>query len=152
MNVTYTKDFIGGTFMKLLIKKIKLDLSPTQILVLGFLAVTIIGAIILNLPISSAGENRVGFIDAIFTSTSAVCVTGLVVLDTATDYSMFGQMIILLLIQVGGLGFMTITTAFFILLGKKITLKERLIIQEALNQYTISGMVRLTKKILLGTF
>jgi trk system potassium uptake protein TrkH len=133
-------------------KKIDVDLKPTQILVLGFLLLIAIGTLLLNLPIASRSGECVGFIDALFTSTSAVCVTGLVVVDTFEHWTLFGQVVILLLIQVGGLGFMTITTTLFILLGRKIRLKERLIIQEALNQYTISGMVRLSKNILLGTF
>lgn len=140
--------------VKLSIKNFDFKLSPTQILVLGFLIVIVFGTFLLNLPIayiSQNGEQRVGFLNALFTATSAVCVTGLVVVNTLSEWTIFGKVVILLLIQIGGLGFMTITTAFFILLGKKITLRERLIIQEALNQNTLSGMVRLTKKILMGT-
>jgi len=128
------------------------DLHPTQILVLGFAAVILIGAILLNLPIASQDGQSVGFINALFTATSAVCVTGLVVVDTLTHWTIFGQIIILFLIQIGGLGFMTMGTLFAIIVGKKITLKERLIIQEALNQFNISGVVRLTKYILIMTF
>ena len=138
--------------MNYISKKKKINLSPTQILVVGFLFLIILGTILLSLPIASTAEGSIGFVDSIFTATSSVCVTGLVVLETSQDFTLFGQIVILLLIQIGGLGFMTITTAFFILVGKKITLKERLVIQEALNQYSISGMVRLTKKIILGTF
>ncbi|TCT14693.1 trk system potassium uptake protein TrkH [Natranaerovirga pectinivora] len=133
-------------------KRFTIDLSPAQILVLGFLFVIFLGGFLLNLPIASRDGDSVGFINAIFTATSAVCVTGLVVVNTLAHWTLFGQIVILVLIQIGGLGFMTMTTAIFILIGRKITLKERLIIQEALNEYTLSGMVRLIRKILLGTF
>lgn len=132
-------------------KHFSINLRPTQILVLGFLLMIMVGSILLNLPISSSNGKSIGYIDALFTATSAVCVTGLVVANTLVQWSVFGKIVILVLIQVGGLGFMTITTTLFILLGKKIRLKERLIIQEALNQYTLSGMVRLTRNIFLGT-
>ncbi|MCT4543346.1 MAG: TrkH family potassium uptake protein [Vallitalea sp.] len=131
--------------------KYKIDLKPTQILVLGFLSLIIIGAILLNLPIASANHQSIGFVDALFTATSAVCVTGLVVVNTLHYWSIFGKVVIIILIQIGGLGVMTFATMFFIIMGRKIRLKERLIIQEALNQYTISGMVRLTRNVLLGT-
>lgn len=129
----------------------KLELSPAQFLVLGFFLVIVVGSFLLNLPIASKDGESVGFINAIFTATSAVCVTGLVVVNTLANWTLFGKIIILLLIQIGGLGFMTLTTSIFILIGRKITFKERLIIQEALNEYTLAGMVRLIKKILLGT-
>lgn len=129
----------------------KVGLKPTQILVLGFLAVILLGSFLLNLPIASNNGENVGFINAFFTATSAVCVTGLVVVNTLEQWTLFGKTVIILLIQIGGLGFMTLATALFIIMGKKITLRERLIIQEALNQYSLSGMVRLTKNILIGT-
>lgn len=131
---------------------VQLDLAPTQILVMGFAIVILIGATLLNLPIASQDGQSVGFINALFTSTSAVCVTGLVVVDTGTHWTTFGKTVILILIQVGGLGFMTMATMFFVLLGKKISLKERLVMQEALNQYSLAGIVRFTKYILVGTF
>ncbi len=131
--------------------KIKIDLKPTQVLVLGFLLVILFGALLLNLPFASRDGNSIGYIDALFTATSAVCVTGLAVVNTLSHWSLFGKIVILILIQVGGLGIMTITTTFFIILGKKIRLKERLIMQEALNQYTLSGMVRLTRNVFVGT-
>ncbi|KAB3535415.1 Trk family potassium uptake protein [Alkaliphilus pronyensis] len=132
------------------IENIKLD--PTQVLVLGFASVVLIGAMLLNLPIASVNGRSIGFLDALFTSTSAVCVTGLVVVDTGTYWTVFGKTVILILIQVGGLGFMTMATLFAIVLGRKISLKERLIIQQALNQNDLSGLVRFTQYILLGTF
>jgi len=129
----------------------RFKLNPAQILVLGFASVILIGSILLNLPIASKDGQSIGFINAFFTATSAVCVTGLVVVDTATHWTIFGQVIILLLIQVGGLGFMTMATLFALLFGKRISLRERLVMQEALNQFNISGIVRLTQYILLTT-
>ncbi|SHK11039.1 trk system potassium uptake protein TrkH [Anaerobranca californiensis DSM 14826] len=130
--------------------KDKKALTPARILVGGFLSLILIGTILLSLPISSV-EGSIGIIDALFTATSAVCVTGLVVVDTGTHFTLFGQLVILGLIQAGGLGFMTMATLIFLLLGKKITLKERLVIQEALNQFSLEGLVRLTKYILIFT-
>ncbi|SHH24253.1 TrkH family potassium uptake protein [Tepidibacter thalassicus] len=127
-------------------------LSPAQFMVLGFAIIILLGALFLNLPIASQNGESVGFINALFTSTSAVCVTGLVVVDTGTHWTVFGKTIIIILIQVGGLGFMSMATLFSILIGKKICLHQRLLIQEALNQYDLSGLVRLTRHILVGTF
>lgn len=132
-------------------KNNRLNLSPSQILVLGFASLIFIGAILLNLPIASRDGQSIGFINAFFTATSSVCVTGLVVVDTGTHWSVFGQTVILLLIQIGGLGIMTMATLFALLLGKKINLRERLVMQEALNQFSISGIVRLTKYIFFTT-
>ncbi len=108
------------------------------------------GAVLLSLPIASKA-GRLPFLDALFTATSAVCVTGLVVVDTGTYFTMFGQTIILLLIQIGGLGIMSAATIVFILLGRRITLRERLVIKEALNQLDIEGVVRLVQTIVLLT-
>lgn len=127
------------------------QLKPAQVLVLGFALTILLGAILLNLPIATQSGKSVGLVNAIFTSTSAVCVTGLAVVDTGTYWSVFGQSVILLLIQIGGLGFMTMGTSIAIILGKKISLRNRLIIQEALNQFSISGVVRLTKYIVMTT-
>jgi len=127
------------------------NLAPTQILAMGFALVILVGSMLLNLPISSQDGRSIGFIDALFTSASAVCVTGLVVVDTGTHWTVFGKTIILILIQIGGLGFMSLATMFAVLLGKKISLKERLVIQESLSQNTLSGVVRFTQYILLGT-
>ena len=124
-------------------------LNPMQILSLGFLLIILIGGILLSLPISSSTGEYTSFIDAVFTSTSAVCVTGLVVFDTATHWSLFGKVVIISLIQIGGLGFMTIATMISLIRGKKINLKERLLIQESLNQIDLSGIVSLTRKIIL---
>lgn len=126
--------------------------SPPQILAIGFISVILCGTLLLTLPISTVVGKGLPFIDALFTATSAVCVTGLVVVDTGTVFSIFGQSVILLLIQIGGLGFMTFATFFAILLGKKINLKERMLLQEAYNQSTLEGIVRLAKYIFLVAF
>ena len=119
---------------------------------MGFGSLILIGAILLNLPIATQGGKSIGFINALFTSASAVCVTGLVVVNTGEFWSLFGQIVIILLIQIGGLGFMTMATIGALIIGKKITLKERLIIKEQLNQETMSGLVKLTKYAVLSTF
>lgn len=126
-----------------------LKFSPPQILVLGFAAIILVGAILLMLPISSTTGETLPFIDAFFTATSATCVTGLVVVDTGTYFSTFGQIVIMLLIQVGGLGFMTMATLFALVFKRKISLKDRLLLQEAMNQSSMEGIVRLIKKVLI---
>ena len=127
-------------------------MQPTQIMVLGFAIIIIIGALLLSLPIATQSGESVGFLDAIFTATSAVCVTGLIVVDTSTYWSMFGQVVIIGLIQIGGLGFMTATTLFALLIKKKINLRERLLLQESLNQGDLSGLVKLTRYVIIMTF
>lgn len=126
-----------------------LKLSPPQILVLGFASIILIGALLLMLPISSTSGNSVKFIDALFTSTSATCVTGLVVLDTGTSFTIFGKTVIMILIQIGGLGFMTMATLFSLVLKRKISLRDRLILQEAMNQGSMEGIVRLIRRVLI---
>ncbi|WP_051128152.1 TrkH family potassium uptake protein [Paenibacillus sp. HW567] len=126
-----------------------LKLAPPQILVLGFAAVILTGTLLLMLPVSSASGHSLKFIDALFTATSATCVTGLVVVDTGTYFSTFGQVVILLLIQVGGLGFMTMATLFALVFKRKISLRDRLILQEAMNQGSMEGIVRLIRKVLI---
>jgi len=128
------------------------ELNPPRVLALGFMTLILVGSILLNLPMASADGNSIGILDALFTSASAVCVTGLIVVNTATHWSMFGKVIILLLIQIGGLGIMTMATMVALIMGKKISFKERLIIKEQLNQDTMSGMVRLILYVLAMTF
>ena len=132
-------------------KKMKVYLDPPKILVLGFAIVIMIGAFLLTLPIATEDGKGLSFLNALFTSTSATCVTGLVVVDTGDTFTRFGEIIILLLIQIGGLGFMTFASFFFLLLGKKISLKERLLLQESLNNVSIAGIVKLVKRILIFT-
>lgn len=135
---------------KLLIKTNTME--PAQVMVIGFGVVILFGGLILNLPIAAKSGKSVGLLNALFTSTSAVCVTGLVVVDTSTYWNEFGQLVIITLIQIGGLGFMTIATMFSLLTGKKINLRERLLIQESLNQRDLSGLVKLTRYIIMMTF
>jgi trk system potassium uptake protein TrkH len=127
-------------------------MTPSRVLVLGFAVVILFGALLLTLPRATQDGLGLPFLNAAFTATSAVCVTGLVVVDTGTTFTLFGQWVILLLIQVGGLGFMTFATMFAMILGKRITLKERLLLQEALNQVSVEGVVRLTKSVLQISF
>jgi len=134
-----------------LLKK-KLKVTPTQIIVIGFAAIIFIGALLLNLPAASINNQPLGYVNALFTATSAVCVTGFIVVDTGTHWTVFGKVVLLLLVQIGGLGFMTMSTLLALLLGRKITLKERLLIQESLNQFNLEGLVRLTKNIIITTF
>ena len=130
----------------------KFKLNAVQVLVIGFALVILTGALLLTLPISSADGTPTSFIDSLFTATSATCITGLVTLDTATHWSTFGKVVIITLIQVGGLGFMAFTTLFALILGKKITLKQRLIMQEAMNTFSIQGLVSMMRYILIFTF
>lgn len=133
-------------------KLLKFDLNPPRVLVLGFLALILMGGILLSIPQATASGNNTSFLDALFTSASASCVTGLVVLNTADHWSIFGQVIILLLIQAGGLGIMTMATIVSLIAGKKISLKERLIIKEQMNQETLSGLVKLIRYVIFLTF
>ena len=123
-----------------------------QIIIWGFIAIILIGALLLMLPVSSKAGIITPFNEALFTSTSAVCVTGLVVQDTATYWSLFGQGIILVLIQIGGLGVITIAVSFALLSGRKISLMQRSVMQEAISAPKVGGIVRLTGFILKGTF
>lgn len=130
----------------------KTKLKPAQVFVLGFATIILIGAFILNLPLVTVSGERVGFVNALFTSTSAVCVTGLVVVDTGTYWNTFGQIVIISLIQIGGLGFMTMASLIAMLIGKRISLTGRLMMQESLSAFNISGVVRLTKYVVIMTF
>lgn len=127
-------------------------LNPPQVLAIGFMFIIIMGALILNLGISSSNGKSIGFLNALFTSASAVCVTGLSVINSATDLSLFGQVVLVSLIQIGGLGIMTLATIGFFLIGKRITFKERLIIKEQLNTESLTGIVKLTMKVIKYTF
>lgn len=130
---------------------LRIKLNPVQILSLGFLAFILIGATILTLPISSKSGEVTNFLDSLVTSTSAVCVTGLVTLDTSAHWSVFGQTVIMTLIEIGGLGFMSFTVLLYLIIGKKITLRERLLMQEAMNAYSIQGLVKMVKYVLIFT-
>jgi trk system potassium uptake protein len=118
----------------------KNKLQPHQVIVLSFLAAIGIGTILLSLPISAADNNSMGLLDSLFTSTSATCVTGLIVQDTATFFSPFGRLVILMLMQVGGLGIMTFSTMFAILLGRRLSISETITIKNALSHTRIEGL------------
>ncbi len=130
---------------------LKRKLSSFQIILLGFAGVILLGALILTLPISSKSHEWTSFIDALFTSTSAVCVTGLIVFDTATHWTVFGQSVILLLIQIGGMGVVTIAVSLAVASGKKIGLFSRETMKNAISAPNVSGIVRLTGFIIKGT-
>ena len=128
------------------------NLNTAEILVLGFAIVILIGAVLLTFPFASQNGESVGFVNALFTAASAVAVTGLVVVDTATHWTTFGHVVILVLIQVGGLGIITMGTLFALVLGRKINFRQRVVMQEAMNKITVNGVVRLAKYILIMTF
>lgn len=134
------------------LKSVKEKLTSFQIIILGFAGVILLGAILLMLPISSQSHTFTPFNQALFTSTSAVCVTGLVLLDTATHWSFFGQIIILILIQIGGLGVITVATLFVMLAGRKISLMHRQTMQNALSTPQVGGVVKLTRFVFKGVF
>ena len=129
----------------------KFSFSTTQIILLSFLATIIFGSILLALPISSASGMAVPYLDALFTATTATCVTGLVTLPTVSSWSVFGQAVILLLIQIGGLGIITIMSGVMLLLNKKMGIGDRLLIQDAFNLNTMSGLAKFVKNVLIGT-
>ena len=130
----------------------KRRLSSFQIIILGFAGVILLGALLLMLPISATARCVTPFNEALFTATSAVCVTGLVVQDTGSYWSAFGQAVILTLIQIGGLGVVTVAASFALLSGRRISLMQRSTMQDAISAPKVGGIVRLTRFILRGTF
>lgn len=128
------------------------NLKPVQIILIGFLLTILVGSVLLTLPVASKSGHMTPYIDALFTATTSVCVTGLVVEVTMTHWSIFGQFVIMLLIQIGGLGVITITTGMLFLLGKRLSLGDRLLVQESLGLNTMSGLVRMVCRIFKGTF
>ncbi|MBO5159554.1 MAG: Trk family potassium uptake protein [Lachnospiraceae bacterium] len=133
-------------------QKKHLKMSHVQIIALGFFLIIMAGTLLLMLPAATKNGQGASFLDALFTATSASCVTGLVVQDTSTYWSGFGQAAILLMIQIGGLGFMTIATMFFMLLKRRVHLRGRELLTESINGNQVGGIMKLTKKILIGTF
>ena len=127
------------------------QLSYVQTIALGFLTVIAAGTILLMLPVSSQSGGTTGFVTALFTAVSASCVTGLVLVDTATYWSGFGQVVILLLIQIGGLGFMTIATLFSRLLRRRMSIRERGVMAESINTVRVGRIMEITGTIGLGT-
>lgn len=130
----------------------KRKITSSQIILYGFAIVILIGAAVLMLPVSSRAGTVTPFLDCLFTSTSAVCVTGLVVYDTATHWSIFGQAVILLLIQIGGMGVVTVAAAITMASGKKISLMQRSTMQDAVSAHHVGGIVRFTGFFLKGIF
>lgn len=127
-------------------------MHAAMVIALGFLIIILTGAVLLTLPVSARSGEPTDFLDALFTATSATCVTGLVTVGTATHWSGFGQVVILLLIQIGGLGFMSLASIASFLTRRTITLRERMVMSAGLNLTENAGIVRLTRRVLLGTF
>lgn len=131
--------------------KLRNKLTPTRIILLGFILLILIGTLLLMLPISHKPTVHISFLDALFTATSASCITGLLVKDTNSTWTIFGEGVILFMIQIGGLGVMSLFTLFALITKKRINLKERLTLQESTNNFTLSGSFRLFLKILIVT-
>lgn len=129
----------------------RLGFNALATIAAGFALIILLGSLLLMLPAASATGSAVGGFDALFTATSAVCVTGLVAVDTGTTYSRFGQVVLLCLIQIGGLGFMTFATLIFRLLGRRLTLRERLVVRESINEDRMGGLVQMIQWIALST-
>jgi trk system potassium uptake protein len=138
-------DGFDGTLMK------KPKLQPAQVIVTSFLVAIVLGTLLLSLPVSVASGEKISLVDSLFTATSAVCVTGLTVQDTGSFFSLFGRLVIMLLIQVGGLGIMTFSTMFAILLGRRLSLSQNITIKSALSQTKIEGLTKLVLHIILFT-
>lgn len=132
-------------------KKKRLNISTTHIILLSFLILILIGALLLSLPISSSDGEVKPFLDALFTATTSSCVTGLVVTPTFSSWSIFGQAVILILIQIGGLGVITVMSGLMILLHRKMGIDDRMLLQDAFNLNSLSGLVRFVKKVIAGT-
>ena len=132
-------------------KKQRPRVSTTHIILLSFLITILIGAVLLSLPISAADGKSITFLDALFTATTSTCVTGLVVTPTVSSWSVFGQIVILILIQIGGLGVITIMSGLMILLRKKMGIGDRLLLQDAFNLNSLSGLISFVKKVVAGT-
>ena len=133
-------------------KEKKIKFSTTQLILLSFLGMILLGSILLSLPISSATGESVPYIDALFTATTSVCVTGLVTLPTVSTWSVFGQAVILVLIQIGGLGFIAIVSGLMLLITRHMGIGHRLLIQDAFNLNTMQGLAKFVRNVLLGTF
>ncbi|MDO4271251.1 MAG: potassium transporter TrkG [Eubacteriales bacterium] len=133
-------------------RRVHRAMHPTSVMALGFLIIILTGAALLSLPFAAQNGEPTGFLTALFTATSATCVTGLVTVGTATHWSNFGQAVLLLLIQIGGLGFMTLASVASFLMRRTITLRERMVMSAGLNLTDNAGIVRLTRRVLFGTF
>ena len=131
------------------LEELKRDPRPEEWLVFGFMSIILLGSLLLALPISTKDGQSVGFFDSLFTATSAVCVTGLVAVDTGTTFSLFGQVVLLTLIQVGGLGFMVFATRVMMMLGRRISIKNRMLIRESMNGASLSNLGSVARRYLL---
>jgi len=127
------------------------QLHPAHILTFGFLGLITIGTLLFMLPIATQDRHHLSFIDALFEATSAVCVTGLAVVDTGTTFTLFGQIVLLVLVQLGGWGFMTSSILMFLMLGKRIGLKERILLKESVNYGSLQGLIKLVQSIIAIT-
>ena len=127
-------------------------LAPTEIILIGFISLILAGTILLSLPVSSADGTFTSLRSSLFTATSATCVTGLIVEDTGTHWNLFGQIVIITLIQIGGLGFMTMAVMMSIFIKRQITPRERLLVAQSLGLSGVGGTVKLVRRILIGTF
>ena len=132
--------------------KKRITLSTTRIILLSFLLLVLVGSGLLSLPIAAADGVAVPYIDALFTATTATCVTGLVTVTTASAWSTFGHVVILLLVQIGGLGVITVVSWLMLLINRKLSLSDNLLLQDAFNVNTLSGLAKFVKKVVLGTF
>lgn len=137
--------------LKLAMKKHRIQLSTTQIIAIGFAVIILLGAGLLTLPVASRSGVSCGFFPALFTATSATCVTGLVLFDTYTQWSLFGQIVIITLIEIGGLGFMSVASTVVFLLHKKVGLRQKMVIAQALNLTDMDGVVKIQKLVLTGS-
>ena len=137
--------------LKSAMKKRLIRLSATQIIAIGFAAIILLGAGLLSLPAASRSGVSCGFFPALFTATSATCVTGLVLFDTYTQWSIFGQVVIITLIEIGGLGFMSAASTFVFLLRRKVGLRQKMVIAQALNLNDMDGVVKIQKLVLTGS-
>ena len=137
--------------LKTAIKKRRMPLSATQIIAVGFAAIILLGAVLLSLPGASRNGVSCGFFPALFTATSATCVTGLVLFDTYTQWSAFGQTVIIILIEIGGLGFMSAASTFVFLLHRKVGLRQKMVMAQALNISDMDGVVKIQKLVLTGS-
>lgn len=133
-------------------KHFKRRLSNSSMIILGFFLIIVLGSLLLFLPVSTKSSQSTSYIGALFTAVSSTCVTGLIVYDTYTHWTLFGQIVILILIQIGGLGFITIISFLMIKMKKVIGLNHRVLIQESLNTLNIRGGVKLIKRVVIGTF
>lgn len=132
-------------------RKTRFSISTTHYILLSFLATILLGSVLLALPISSASGKATPFVDALFTATTSTCVTGLVVVPTVSAWSLFGQIVILILIQIGGLGVITIMTSIAVMLHRRLKLSDRLLLQDSFNLNTMSGLEIFVKKVIKGT-